>query len=116
MVCFQSLLSTATCATTLRAAKLAERATADVANKVGRCRFTARFDPGLTPRGFQRLNRKYDDPLSNFAFNCNLRHYKKVVYERKEISEEITKVGQCRLTPGFLQLTPRLLPTLETTT
>ena len=31
--------------------------------------------PGLTPREFQRLNRKYDGPLSNVAFNYNLRHY-----------------------------------------
>ena len=35
-------------------------------------------DPGLTPRlppprpaWFQRLNLKYDAPLSNFAFKCN---------------------------------------------
>ena len=24
---------------------------------------------------FQRLKLKHDEPLSNFAFNCNLRHY-----------------------------------------
>ena len=35
-------------------------------------------DPGLTPlafRDFQRLKLKYDVPLSNVAFNSNLRPY-----------------------------------------
>jgi hypothetical protein len=32
-------------------------------------------DPRLTPAWCQRLNLKYDDMVSNFAFNCNLRHY-----------------------------------------
>ena len=31
--------------------------------------------PSLTARGFQRLNRKYDELLSNVAFNCKLRPY-----------------------------------------
>ena len=35
--------------------------------------------PGLTPRGFQRLNLKYDGPLSKVAFNCNLRPYTKAL-------------------------------------
>jgi len=43
---------------------------------VGRCSLTLLLRaPGLTPRGFQRLNRKYDGMLSSFAFNCNLRPY-----------------------------------------
>ena len=32
-------------------------------------------DPTLAFRDFQLLKLKYDKPLSNFAFNCNLRHY-----------------------------------------
>ena len=31
--------------------------------------------PGLTPRGFQRLILKYDELLSNVAFNFNQRPY-----------------------------------------
>ena len=33
------------------------------------------LDPTLAFRDFQLLNLKYDKLLSNFAFNCNLRHY-----------------------------------------
>ena len=32
-------------------------------------------DPTLAFRDFQLLKLKHDTPLSNFAFNCNLRHY-----------------------------------------
>jgi hypothetical protein len=31
--------------------------------------------PTLKAPGSERLKLKYDDLLSNFAFNCNLRHY-----------------------------------------
>ena len=41
---------------------------------VGRCRFTL-LSPRTDPACFQSLNLKYDGPLSDFAFNCNLRHY-----------------------------------------
>ena len=43
---------------------------------VGRCRLTPlrlRTDPAW----FQHLNLKYDGLLSNFALNCNMRHYSK---------------------------------------
>ena len=36
-----------------------------------------RFDSGLTTLGFSALKLKYDEPLSNFTFNFNLRHYTK---------------------------------------
>ena len=54
---------------------------------VGRCRFT----PGLCCRPhacFQLLKLKHDKVLSNFAFNCNLRHYKLESEESQEESEE----------------------------
>jgi hypothetical protein len=31
--------------------------------------------PELTPPGTKRLKAKYDEPLSTFAFNFNLRRY-----------------------------------------
>ena len=34
-------------------------------------------DPTLAFRDFQLLKLKHYEPLSNFAFNCNLRHYSK---------------------------------------
>ena len=80
----------------------------DFADMVGRCRLT----PGVRSRPrarFQRLIPKYDESLSNFAFNCNLRHY---VTAETEISHNIEsrknrvfimlEVGRCScsLTPG----------------
>ena len=44
------------------------------------------------------MNLKYDGPLSNFAFNCNLRRY---TTEEEKAWPYPTTVGQCRLTPGF---------------
>jgi hypothetical protein len=33
-------------------------------------------DPKFDRAWFQRLNPEYDDPLSNFAFNFNMRRYR----------------------------------------
>ena len=49
-------------------------------------------DPALAFRDFQRLNLKCDGPLSNVAFNCNLRHYATDLVN--------TIVGRCRFTPA----------------
>ena len=66
--CFQVLLSNSTCAVTARGARRAD--------EVGRCRVTPVFGRGLTALGwFQRLKLKYDETISKFAFNFNLRHY-----------------------------------------
>jgi len=49
----------------------------DPDSEVGRCRLT----PGLTPLNrawFQRLKQEYDEPLSNFVFNFNMRRYSEV--------------------------------------
>ena len=113
-------------------------------------------DPTLAFRGFQLLKLKHDKLLSNFAFNCNLRHYTLVssllegegssgstagssgsaagssgsaagsaagsgagsaagVWFGREllrvhtVAPSTAPVGRCRLTPGWKQLTPRLL-------
>jgi len=59
--------------------------------------------PGLTPRGFQRLNRKYDGPLSNFASNFNLRHYTQGVIFAEMWMDQ---VGRCSFRAGP-QLDPK---------
>jgi hypothetical protein len=41
---------------------------------VGRCRLT-QYNPCRKRLGTKRLKRKYDEPLSDFAFKCNLRRY-----------------------------------------
>ena len=44
-------------------------------------------------------------PLSNVAFNCNLRHYSKgalsVLPSLIYATQNYLLVGRCRLTPGF---------------
>ena len=55
-------------------------------------------DPTLAFRGFQRLNRKYDKLLSNFAFNCNLRHYSMV-----KIAMETQKIAGRNFTPSVIE-------------
>ena len=65
-----------------------EGAEHDAAVMVGRCRMTLLW-PRTYPAWFQRLNRKLHGPNSNFAFNCNLRHY---MMEVRRISWEALRV------------------------
>jgi len=78
--------------------------------KVGRCRLTA-SKPVLKVQclWFQRLKLQYDELLSNFAFNFNLRRYikaasslVKVVMRRRTFFSSTwllsRKAGRCRLT------------------
>ena len=59
------------------------------------------------------MNVKYDEMLSNFAFNCNLRHYNKVFYEGREVGTEQCKdthanchgwaeQNECSKNPGYM--------------
>jgi len=86
---------------------------------VGRCRLT----PGFHSRPsdcFQRLKPNYDNPVSNLAFNCNLRRY--IVDDDEGMMRGLTlsrmggsSTGRAvQVDPGFSQLTPRLLSALET--
>ena len=43
--------------------------------------------PTLTAPGTKRLKLKCDEPLSNFAFKCNLRHY--ILDDRAAAAEEV---------------------------
>ena len=47
--------------------------------------------PGLKPPGANLLILKYDELLSSFAYNFNLRRY-------KEAEDHYHMVGRCRLT------------------
>ena len=49
----------------------------EIRNEVGRCRLTlvSTVDPTLAFRGFQRLKLKHDIPVSDVAFNFNLRFH-----------------------------------------
>jgi hypothetical protein len=58
-----------------------------------------------------RLKLRCDEPLSNFAFNFNLRRYSKK--QRQEV-ERKAKVWQCRLTVSKSVLTAPLATALET--
>ena len=49
---------------------------------VGRCRFEPMI-PVLKAPGTTLLKPRYDDPLSNFAFNFNLRRYMSVDYQQR---------------------------------
>ena len=49
-----------------------------VYTRTGATWWGGQVDPGfsqLTPRLLSALETKYDGPLSNFAFKCNMRHY-----------------------------------------
>jgi len=49
---------------------------ADVEAEVGRCRMTLSYPrPKRSKPYSQHLKLKYDEPLSNFAFKCNVRRY-----------------------------------------
>ena len=80
----------------------------------------------LAFRDFQLLKLKYDNPLSSFAFNFNLRHYTKGrallvtthhLDEAERLGSRVAVLhrgGAVQVDPGFLQLTLRLLSALET--
>jgi len=55
------------------------------------------------------LKLKCDEPLSNFAFNFNLRRYSKVL-----LSECDSLVGRCRLTVSNPVLKEPMVSVLET--
>ena len=66
---------------------------------------------------------KHDTLLSNCAFNFTPRPSNqaqaKFIYDRRQQNREKfillhTAVGRCRFTPGWKQLTPRLLASIET--
>jgi hypothetical protein len=70
---------------------------ADLQAKVGRCRLKL----SVESTWFQRLNPKYDEPFSNFAFNFNLRRYSKDE-ALDQLTVDVTKyrkVWRCRLNP-----------------
>jgi hypothetical protein len=54
------------------------------------------------------LKLKYDEPLSNVAFNINLRHY------TLEKQTSVLAVGRCRLTVSKPALKARPVSALET--
>jgi len=75
--------------------------------------------PVLKAPGFSGLKLEYDEPLSNFAFNFNLRRYTVVcideVHERSIENELlITTVGRCRLTVSKPMLIAPMVSALET--
>ena len=97
----------------------------DGARKVGRCRLTV-SKPELKAPWYHRLKLEYDEPLSNFPFNFDLRRYTKAETELNaalqaagltrapgaaaslaQYNDPFTnplvrrnEVGQCRLTPS----------------
>jgi len=61
--------------------------------------------PTLKAPGTKRLKLKYDELLSNFAFDFNLRRYNEAITSLPDytvqawgIPIDATKVGRCRLT------------------
>ena len=64
------------------------------------------------------MNLKYDGSLSNFAFNCNLRHYNKAI-PKLSIAlicwDGLNGLGGAvQVDPGFSQFNLHVLSTLET--
>jgi hypothetical protein len=59
--------------------------------KVTPCTLTLLKPELKAPTAFQCLKLKYDEPLSNFAVNFNLRCY------AKELTAAFRQVGRCRL-------------------
>ena len=53
----------------------------------------------LAFRDFQLSKLTCDTLLSNFAFNCNLRHYR-MASNDGELPLAYAAVGRCRFTPG----------------
>jgi len=69
--------------------------------------------PRVDRAWFQRLKLDYDEPLSNFAFNFNLRRYHKYV---KKLVKSI-EVRRCRLPVSIpvLKAPTSMVSALETT-
>jgi len=68
--------------------------------------------PGLKRACFQLLQLRYDNPLSNLAFNFNLRPYSKgETPEEKKLRKAAVKLGRkvWRCTFNPVHLNPRLL-------
>ena len=125
MSCFQTLLSSATCATTQRGFRRGYRGSHRLFTPKGHptirgvhaasCGRVAQVDHGLsqsTPRflsgtfrDFQRFKLKHDKLLSTFAFNCNLRHYTEgdlLPFRIMQINEKIRNVVlQGPISSGF---------------
>ena len=83
-------------------------------DKVGRCRLTPGWKQ-LTPRllsgtfrGFQLLKLKYEELLSNFAFNCNLCRYNKVCVHKMESLVLKELGGAVQVDPGLEAVDPTL--------
>ena len=66
--------------------------------EVGRCSLIDHF-AHLTPRLLSALETDIDQPVSNFAFNCNPRPSIKIISVYMQGSKNM--VGRCRLTLGF---------------
>jgi len=77
---------------------------------VGRCRLTL-LCPRTDPACLLSSNRKYHGPVSNFAFNCNLRP-SNMVHATMSL---IVMVGWSRLTPGGPEVDPACLQRLKPT-
>jgi len=57
--------------------------------------------PMLRAPGYTLLKLIYDGPLSNFAFNFNLRRYTEGAHAAAPFGIQLeVVVGRCRLTPG----------------
>jgi hypothetical protein len=64
-----------------------------IVEKVGRCKLNP-MKPMLKATGTRRLKLECDEPLSNFAFNFNLRRYKKAI--REEVAQRAAaEAGAC---------------------
>ena len=53
------------------------------------------------------------EPLSNLAFNFNLRHYIEFTTFDTEANYDNVEVGRCRSTVSNLKLKPRLVSALD---
>ena len=80
LCCFQHLLSNSTCAATQRHDSAGPDHAAEAAR--GEAVQVAPIKPTLKAPGTKRLKLKCDEPLSNVAFNFNLRRYSVVSADR----------------------------------
>ena len=63
------------------------------------------------PARSQRLNLKHDDPLSNFAFNCNMRHYAEELVWQGPIPTGTSNITQADVAAGPFIITLVILLT-----